>query len=105
MIYINNISGINEDGINNVINDIYNCAENIHKNIELISDSIDLSKEFFKNDVGDSMRIKYENSKANLNIIYERILHYTDILTSVKMKYQDLNFNVTKQIQNNADKI
>lgn len=95
-----NISGINEEGIDKLIYDIYNCYENIHKELENIYDYIDKTEFVFKNDIADKMRFKIDSNKIRIQNVFYKIEKYIDILLNVKMKYQDINIEITNKLKN-----
>lgn len=105
MIVIENFSGINEEGLDKIILDIYNSTESIHKIFDNISDSIEQTSEYFQTNVGEEFRIKFDNYKINFNLIHEKLLKYAENLANVKMKYQDLSVDVAKDVKISADNI
>lgn len=96
---INNINGINEDLIDILIKDIYNCSENIHKSIENINDLIDKTNYVFKSDLANELRFKYDKSKIKLDNLYKKTEDYNNVLINVKMKYQNLDYEINSKIE------
>ncbi len=96
---INNISGINEEGIDKLIHDIYNCADNINKSINNISNDIDQTSYIFQMSLADEMRSKYDYNRLRIQNIYEQIERYNSYLLEIKSKYQDLDFNIVNEIK------
>lgn len=99
------INGINEEGIDKLIKDIYNCSEVIHNSIENINVNIDKTKNIFKNDLADTMRFKFDNNKIKFKTGIEKLEKYLDILLKVKMKYQSLNIELTNKLKNDEEEI
>lgn len=96
---INNINGINEDLIDILIKDIYNCSENIHKNIENINNLVNKTSYVFKCDISDSFTFNYEKNLIKINDIYVNIEGYNKILLNVKYKYQNLDNDMVLKIK------
>ena len=92
-----NISGINEDGIDKLILDIYNCHENIHKELEKIYENIEKTEVIFKSNLSNKMRYKFDNNKIKIDNTFYKLENYIDILLKVKNKYQELNTEITNK--------
>lgn len=101
---IKDFSGINEEGIDKLIQDIYNCAENIHKAIQTITDSIDQTDDALITDLAEEIRLKYDNNKVIFQNISEKIERYNDVLLSAKIRYQNLNTDIVTKLKS-EDKI
>lgn len=105
VVIIENFSGINEEGIDKLVIDIYNSAESVHKIFDNISNLIEQTSDYYQTDNGDELRKKFNNFKINFDIINDKLLKYADGLASIKMKYQDLSFDVATNVKTNTDDI
>lgn len=103
--FINNIVGINEDGINKLIIDIYNTLESIHKTFQGIDDIIKRSDECFRLESGDKYREKYNSLVVFIEKIYKDIINYINILNNVKIKYINMNDNISNSFKDKVKDI
>lgn len=100
-----NYSGINEEGLDNLILDIYNYAEMCNKTFMNIQDLVSNTSLYYINDTGDSFRRKIDDMMVSFNDVNNKLLGYTNYLTNIKMKYQDVNVDVVKNISDGTDQI
>lgn len=105
MINIENIKGINEEGLDILIKEFYNSIETINKTFTNINDLIVETKEYFKCDNADLLRNKFDEFKINFDKINNKLLSYSDYLVNVKIKYQNLNIESNKIINNKENEI
>ena len=103
--FINNIVGINEDGINKLIIDIYNTLESIHKTFQGIDELIKRSNECFRLESGDKYRDKYNSLVVSIENMYKNIINYINILNNVKIKYININDNISNSIKDKVKDI
>lgn len=91
--------GINIDSVDKLILDIYNYAEKINKTLNQISEVVDETKNFYDCEVADNYRNKFNNFKANFNIINKNIISYSDDLIKLKNRYQTVNNDIGQTIK------
>ena len=88
------INGINEEGLDKLILDIYNYAENLHKVFNDIENIIDELDDFYQDDTCITMKNKFNDFKKNLDIAYNKLIKSATYLSNIKMYYQDLNIDI-----------
>ena len=99
------ISGINEEGLDKLILDIYNYAENLHKVFNDIENIIDELDDFYQDDTCITMKNKFNDFKKNLDIAYNKLIKNASYLSNIKMYYQDLNIDIGNKLKVNENNI
>ena len=92
--------GVNVDGIDKLILDIYNYAEKINKTLNQITNVVEQTKSFYDCDIANDYRNKFNNFKTNFNIINKNIQSYAEDLIKLKNKYRDVDMNITNDVLN-----
>lgn len=91
---MNNIIGINEEGLDKVVLDFYNYIEIINKKFIEISDIVEKLNNDFQSDCGTELLRKMNNSITLFEEVNTKLTNYADELSNVKMKYQDVSSNI-----------
>ena len=99
------ISGINEEGLDKLILDIYNYAESMHKVFNNIENTIDDTNNFYQDETGINMRVKFNEFKKNLDIAYDRLIKNATYLSNIKMYYQDMSADIGNKLKVNENNI
>lgn len=99
------ISGINEEGLDKLILDIYNYAESMHKVFNNIENIIDDTNNFYQDETGINMRVKFSDFKKNLDIAYDKLIKNASYLANVKMYYQDMSIDIGNKLKVNENNI
>lgn len=81
-------AGINEEGLDRLILDLSDYAQQIMKNLYLIDNLMDNTGVFFQCEGGKKFREFYSKLKYSIPTIKNNILSYTNDLSRVKQKYQ-----------------
>lgn len=99
------INGINEEGLDKLIIDIYNYAESVHKVFNNIENIIDDTNNFYQDETYLNVKNKFNDFKKNLDIAYNKLIKSATYLSNIKMYYQDLNIDIGNKLKANESNI
>ena len=102
---MNNFSGINEDGLDNICLNFYNNIEIVKKNFDNIIEIVENLETSFQSDSGEEFRKKIENMKLVFDIAQNKLTNYANELSNVKLKYRDFSQDLSINIKNSEDKL
>lgn len=83
------IAGINVDGINSLINEIYEYAEKLKGEFNSIESELEYVKEFYNCSATANFSEKVQALKQNFTILNNNILDYTKDFSKIKKNYRE----------------
>lgn len=81
-------SGINQDNMLRLINDIEACCRKIDQTLQYISNAVDTTETFFQCDAGNRFRNHFRDLQTNYTTIHDNILGYASDLNIAVQRYQ-----------------
>lgn len=99
---MNNTTGINEKGLDNLILKLHDTADQINLTLNAIEDLVEGTNEYFVCEMGDRFRNHFHEQKPNFQTICENIITYSNDLVKVKYKFQEKDMQDSKTIQENT---
>lgn len=94
---MNNVSGINEEKLGNLILDIYDYADKVNQILNNIDELILKSNSYFKCDSSDRVRNRYQELTFNFATLKQNMLNCASDLVKAKYRYQGMDGDV-KQV-------
>lgn len=99
------VVGINEQAINKLIMDIYDCADRINIILNSIDDIVAGTSSYFVNESANNFRRKFEQLKLNFPTVNYNIKSYAEDLTKLKNSYSNIIDDAKHIVKKNIDLI
>ena len=96
---------INEDGINKIILEISDCADEVGRIFNKINDLVSETKDYYDCACASNLRKKYSLFNDNYKIILNNIRSYKTDLSNLKKKYKLGIADLSQQILKDAASI
>lgn len=97
--------GVNIDGIDKLILDIYNYAEKINNTLTQISNVVEDTKNNYNSNNSIEFINKFKNLEDCFSVVNANIISYADDLIKLKNKYQILDEDLTQKVKLSISKI
>ncbi len=98
----NNVIGINETEINNLITEINDCSNKIKNIFQQINDQISNTKNFYDCKSATTLRNRYYKLDDDYIIVLNNLSSYSRDLLNLKSRYVNNISNVSAQIIKDA---
>ncbi len=95
---MNNI-GINSATIDKLALDIYNYAERINRTLNEIANIVDQTRNIYSCTAANNYRNKFNNIRANFNVVNKNIQSYAEDIIKLKAKYSIIDINSTQIVK------
>ena len=97
-----NVVGINEQAIDNLILDIYDYADRINVILNSLEDTFDKYADCFMDASSSNFKYKLDQLKSNFPIVNNNIKSYADDLIKVKNSFVNVSVDMAQLIKNKA---
>ena len=81
-------SGINQDNMFRLVNDIEECCRKMDKTLQYISNVVENTEATFRCHAGNQFRNHFRDLQTNYTTIHDNILGYASDLNMVVQRYQ-----------------
>lgn len=97
--------GINVDGIDKLILDIYSYAEKINLTLNQISNTVDGTKTFYNSTTSTEFIKKFRELESCFSAVNVNIKSYAEDLTRLKNRYQRIDEDLTQRVKLSISKM
>lgn len=102
---VNDVSGINETGIDQIMIDIVDACGQLKNNMNTINDIIVNSQNYFMGQAGDEFRQKFSKINSQFTILNDNILSYKSDLMQVKLSYMQMEQVASDDLKEASKKV
>lgn len=100
----NDVVGVNEKGIDNLILEIYDYVEKIKGQLNQFEDLVDSTKNFYQSESGENFRNRFVELKDNFQVVNDNILSYSVELSRVKEKHYGISIDLSNELRQKSNK-
>lgn len=102
---VNDVSGINEAGLDQIMMDIVDVCGQLKNNMNTINEIVVNSKDYFVGPAGDEFRQKFAKSNSQFTILNDNILSYKSDLMQVKLSYMQMEQVASDNLKEASKKV
>lgn len=102
---VNDVSGINEAGLDQIMMDIVDICGQLKNDMNHINDIIVNSQNYFTGPAGDEFRRKFATMNSQFTILNDNILSYKSDLMQVKLSYIQMEQMASDDLKEASKKV